>query len=380
MATIDDVINTESSFDEKEKITTPFSSNYTGFINPYTGGYANLNIQKYENLKEGTEEYQTPYFIQHGKRKDPNLEDVDSSYEFLYNWYTNSKRQAIKEQNDLESLLIQRDAWNRRHQFYDSAVSEKISKGDMSFIRDDKKKRNTAKRQVKSLNKKIEAHLANPEKTAEKTKEGLDSDLERVINLPVSMYDPESMESSIYYSPNNWADTDYIKNEDKEMYTPKIEEEYTKDGKKKIYKVTTNAYYSPSKNKTKRYLSFNKNRAFRSNDISSAGEEAEHAMELKTSEIVAASIVNNINEYYPDYELDYDYWDKPKEIVGKLGNLRRELNIDPNKEWSLEEIKEIKKNYTGRNHILKNYPPEIILQLFNRVASNPSNLDIQTPE
>lgn len=374
-ATIDDVTNTESSFNRDEKIQLPYESKYVGLVNPFTGGYANLNIQKYENLKEGTEKYETPYFIQHGKKKDPNLEDIDSSYEFLYNWYTNPKRQAIKEQNDLEQLLLLRNAWDRRNQFYDSAISEKISNGDMTFIKNYKKNLNKAKRQLKSLNKQIEVYLTNPEKTAEKTKESLDSDLERVINLPISMYDPESMESSVYYSPNNWADINYIEGEDKEMYTPKVVEEYTDDGKKKSYKVTTNAYYSPNKNKTKKYLSFNKNKAFRSNDISSAGEEAEHAMELKSSEWIARSIVNDITKYQPDYIFDA-YYDSPEEIVGKLGNLRRELNVDPNKEWSLEEIKEIKKNYKGRNHILKNYPPEIILQLFNRIAK--SDLTPQT--
>lgn len=372
-ASLEDVINTESSFSGDEKIELPYESKYIGLIHPFTGGYANLNTQDYENLKEGNREYRTPSHISRDIKNEENLKEVDKGHKFIHDWYSNSKRQAIKAQNDLETLLIQRDSYLNRKNFYDSKVSSSIEDGNKNDIKYYKKKRNKDEKRIDSLNKEIIKFISNPEGIAEKTSKELKNSIQEVINLPISIYDSNSGKNTLYYNSNEvFPDFNYIESTDKNKYTPRIIEETLDDGRKVRYRQTTRAYYSPNNNKRKRFLSFDKNKAFNPGKTSSVGEEDQHAMELESSELLAKNIVNGIKKYNPDFTFD-EYYDSGKEILGKLGNLRKELNIDPNKEYSLKEIKEMKKNYTGDNHIMKKYPPEILMLLFNRIAENDVN-------
>lgn len=61
------------------------------------------------------------------------------------------------------------------------------------------------------------------------------------------------------------------------------------------------------------------------------------------------------------------YYDRPTEVYSRLMELRKANNIDPNKEWTEDEIKQLRKTGTDFN-ILNRYKPKQVTRLFNEVA------------
>lgn len=61
------------------------------------------------------------------------------------------------------------------------------------------------------------------------------------------------------------------------------------------------------------------------------------------------------------------YYDRPTEVYSRLMELRKANNIDPNKEWTEDTIKQLRKTGTDFN-ILNRYKPKQVTRLFNEVA------------
>lgn len=68
------------------------------------------------------------------------------------------------------------------------------------------------------------------------------------------------------------------------------------------------------------------------------------------------------------------YYDRPTEVYSRLMELRNANNIDPNKEWTEDEIKALRKTGTDFD-ILNRYKPKQVLRLFNEVAQVPTTND-----
>lgn len=61
------------------------------------------------------------------------------------------------------------------------------------------------------------------------------------------------------------------------------------------------------------------------------------------------------------------YYDRPTEVYSRLMELRKANSIDPNKEWTEDEVKQLRKTGIDFN-ILNRYKPKQVTRLFNEVA------------
>lgn len=103
--------------------------------------------------------------------------------------------------------------------------------------------------------------------------------------------------------------------------------------------------------------------------------ERAHAMMLKAAEATIAG--RNIKPVSGEY--DPDYWDDAKEIYARVKSMQVSEKMDPNKEYSAKEIRDILKNKKDK-YKLDRYSDEDLEFIFNKVAYNPSNLNIEVPE
>lgn len=67
------------------------------------------------------------------------------------------------------------------------------------------------------------------------------------------------------------------------------------------------------------------------------------------------------------------YWDDPSEIYSRLMEFRKRNNIDPKKNYSLEEINEFKLK-ADKDQLFDRYTPKQLHFLLNRVAQNNQQL------
>lgn len=92
--------------------------------------------------------------------------------------------------------------------------------------------------------------------------------------------------------------------------------------------------------------------------------ELTHAMEPSPQE-------NKITEIMKTAKLSNrdEYTDSPKEIYARIMQLRHEYDLDPNKTYSVDDIKELRKKGEKKFNILDRYDDETIYKLLNWVAS-----------
>ena len=96
--------------------------------------------------------------------------------------------------------------------------------------------------------------------------------------------------------------------------------------------------------------------------------EFAHASKAKEQEAKIAEITG--------FNGNSSYLDLPTEIYSRLTELRKHYNINPNKTWNIDEIKEMRKNVSKGSkgfNILNNYDDNTVLRLFNEVAQNNNN-------
>ena len=371
-----DTVDTESSFNEDLNTTA---------INP-NGGYQYLNTPFYEALQKESEEYSLPSlgrWSYYDEADSKIVERMEEGYQYLHDWYTNPKRQAIKEKNELEYLTRLRNNLSRRVA-YDE---ERLKDTESVFYKQNKKEYNKRKKKLEEYNRLIEALENNPEEVSIKINTDINKALERVESYPISIYNPNTEKSDVYVNRNvvvSPESENKITKDDKESYKPQIEERIIGEDENgnpitEKKRSQMHAFFTNKKNKNKNRFSFKKDSLLNTPiQEDSVGEEFTHGLEFENLEELSYWLVREyLGENFP-----YDkYYDSKEEIFGKLGRLRKELNIDPDKEWSLEEIEKLKEEYKGDNPIIKRYPSGLIQILFNRIASaDPSNLDIEVPE
>ena len=98
---------------------------------------------------------------------------------------------------------------------------------------------------------------------------------------------------------------------------------------------------------------------------SSLLHEQTHASKARPQEGKIAEILEQHNE------LKHSYYDdiEGREPYARLMQVREANNIDPNKIWDMESLKEFKKTATDFN-FLNRYSDDALLEIFNTVASN----------
>ena len=73
--------------------------------------------------------------------------------------------------------------------------------------------------------------------------------------------------------------------------------------------------------------------------------------------------------------LNDNYYDDPSEVYSRLMQTRNRLNLDPRKNYSLDEIEQLKKIYSKDDKkFLNRYTTKQLHFLFNRVAQNNQQL------
>lgn len=92
--------------------------------------------------------------------------------------------------------------------------------------------------------------------------------------------------------------------------------------------------------------------------------ELTHAMEPKPQENKIAEIMKDVK--LPNRD---GYMDSPEEIYARIMQLRHEYGLDPNKTYSVDDIKKLRKKDGKKFNILDRYDDETIYKLLNWVAS-----------
>lgn len=105
--------------------------------------------------------------------------------------------------------------------------------------------------------------------------------------------------------------------------------------------------------------------------------ERAHAMMLKAAEHAISERMKKA-VLREGVEKD-EYLDDPKEIFARVKQVQVSQGMDPLKTYSVDELKSILKK-SGDDNLLNRYSDEDLDFLFNKVAYNPSNLNIEVPE
>lgn len=114
---------------------------------------------------------------------------------------------------------------------------------------------------------------------------------------------------------------------------------------------------------------------------SSKIHEYTHSLNASKQEKRIAEKIKPKKSGFESYE---DYLDHPAEIYSRLMQTRRKHNMDPKKNYSLDEIKKMKnspfRTDDGLN-LIERYSPKELHYLFNRVADNKVKLkSVTTPK
>lgn len=93
--------------------------------------------------------------------------------------------------------------------------------------------------------------------------------------------------------------------------------------------------------------------------------ELAHSMEAKPQEKRISEIIDKAKIKHGKN----GYWDSPTEVHSRLMEVRRGLNLDPNKVYNSDDIKSMREKSEGKYWILDRYDDETVLRLLNEVAA-----------
>lgn len=83
------------------------------------------------------------------------------------------------------------------------------------------------------------------------------------------------------------------------------------------------------------------------------------------------------SDYHKSINIDNSYFDNPKEIYARLMQFRHANKLDPNKTYTIEDVKKFKEDpYIQDFNLLDRYSEEDVLKLLNEIAYNNTNESI----